>query len=438
MARRGDGRVHRRFAAASVRPLRIALTILTLHLTALTALTAQQAQAAMVTVSGDRILVDGKPFALRGGAGEMRLDLLKNAGGTMLRTWGGDPGAVLDAARAAGLKVAVGLWMGHPRLGADYADPGFVERQTEQIIEIVEKYKNHPALLMWGVGNEIEVDTRDDALLWPAIEAVAKQVKARDPDHPTMAVIAEMGDGKVGKIKQFAPSIDVLGVNSYGAALNSIGPRAREQGWTGPVVVTEAGVLGHWQAALTPWGAPYEPTSTQKAIEFRRYLKSLDEQGVGVAVFFWGQKQEVTPSYHSLFLPTGEWTETLESMAETWGGTTPEGNKAPRIATLRFAHDESAPFASFTAGQGGAVVLDVLDPDGDPLDVEWEIAEESTVRSVGGDPEAPPRTHPEGVAGHSRTGARIGALPPGRYRIFVTVRDGRGAGATGNLPFEVR
>ena len=35
-------------------------------------------------------------------------------------------------------------------------------------------------------------------------------------------------------------------------------------------------------------------------------------------------------------------------------------------------------------------------------------------------------------------GATVGALPPGRYRIFVELRDGRGAAATGNLPFEIR
>lgn len=413
----------------------LALIALTMHLTTLTI---QPASASTVRVEGERILVDGQPFAVRGGAGEGHLDLLKNAGGTTLRTWGGDPGATLEAAQRAGLKVIVGLWMGHPRLGADYADPAFVARQLAELSGIVEKYRDHPALLMWGVGNEIEVDTRDDSRLWPAIEEVARRVKALDPNHPTMAVIAEMGDGKVSKIKALAPSVDVLGVNSYGGALYTIGPRAREQGWTGPVVVTEAGALGHWQAARTPWGAPFELTSTQKAIEFRRYLKSLNEQSVGALVFFWGQKQEVTPSYHSLFLPSGEWTETLESMAETWGGTTPGGNHAPRIATLRFAHDESAPFASFTAQTGGEVMLEAHDPDGDPIDITWEIMEESTARSVGGDPEEPPRRHPGAVTGRGSRGALIGPLPPGRYRVFVEIGDGRGASATGNLPFEVR
>jgi hypothetical protein len=32
----------------------------------------------------------------------------------------------------------------------------------------------------------------------------------------------------------------------------------------------------------------------------------------------------------------------------------------------------------------------------------------------------------------------VTGLPPGNYRLFAIVRDGRGAAATANLPFQVR
>jgi endonuclease YncB( thermonuclease family) len=399
---------------------------------------ATPAEASTISISGDRVVVDGKPFAVRGAAGDGPLPELEQLGGTTIRTYGGDPGEVLDAAGKAGLKVIAGLWLGHPRAGADYKDRAFVARQLAEISAVVEKYRDHPALLMWGIGNEPEVDIVDDTLIWPAVEEAAQRVKALDPAHPTMAVIAEVGNDKARKLKQLAPHIDVLGVNAYGDGLYSVGSRAREQGWLGPIVITEMGARGHWQAATTPWGAPFELTSTQKAIEFRRYLKALGDADVGALVFLWGQKQEVTPSYHSLRLATGEWTETAEAMAENWGGTTPGGNHAPRIAALRFAHDPSAPFASWPAGQAGAVVLGANDPDGDPLEVRWEIMAETTVRSVGGDAEEQPHSFPKAVEKAGLAGATVGALPPGRYRIFVELRDGRGAAATGNLPFEIR
>lgn len=396
------------------------------------------APAAQISISGDRLLVDGKLFPVRGAAGDGPLVELKELGATTIRTYGGDPGPALEAARKAGLKVIAGLWLGHPRLGADYRDRAFVERQLAEISAVVGKYRNHPALLMWGIGNEPEVDLADDALIWPAIEEAAARVKQLDPAHPTIAVIAELGNDKARRMKELAPHIDVLGVNAYGDGLYSLGTRARDQGWFAPVVVTEMGAQGHWQAAVTPWGAPYELTSTQKAIEFRRYLKALGAADIGALVFLWGQKQEVTPSYHSLRLATGEWTETAEAMAESWGGMTPGGNHAPRIAHLRFAADPSAPFASWKAGEGGKVVLEASDPDGDPLEARWQIMAESTARSVGGDVEAPPRAFPGAVRDAGLAGASVGALPPGHYRIFVELRDGRGAAATGNLPFEIR
>ncbi|HEY9212278.1 MAG TPA: glycosyl hydrolase [Ancylobacter sp.] len=396
------------------------------------------AMAAEVTVSGETILVDGAPFKVRGAAGDGPLQELENLGATTVRTYGGDPGATLDAAQAAGLKVIVGLWVEHPRRGVDYTDRAFVERQKAEFREIVERYKDHPAPLMWGIGNEVESELADDSAVWPAIEEIASMVKRLDPEHPTLAVIAETGADKVAKLIKHAPSIDVLGVNSYGDALYSVVERARDQGWTGPVVITELGALGQWQAATTPWGAPFEITSTQKAIQLRRYLKALGSSNAGVILFLWGHKQEVTATWHSLRLPSGEWIEASESMAEAWGGRTPGDNHAPRIAQLRFADDESAPYASWKLGQQGAVLLEANDPDGDPLDATWEIRSESTDRRVAGDLEAAPPSHPEAVREGSLRGAGIAGLPVGHYRIFVEIRDGKGAAASGNLPFEIR
>lgn len=396
------------------------------------------AMAAEVTVSGETLLVNRAPFKLRGAAGDGPLPELAKLGATTIRTYGGDPGATLDAAEKAGLKVMVGLWVEHPRRGVDYADRAFVERQKAEFGQIVERYKDHPALLMWGIGNEVESELADDGAVWPAIEEIASMVKELDPAHPTIAVIAETGTDKVAKLIRQAPSIDVLGVNSYGDALYSVVARAKDQGWTGPIVITELGAMGQWQAATTPWGAPFEITSTQKAIQLRRYLKALADSNAGIVLFLWGHKQEVTATWHSLRLPSGEWTESSESMAEAWGGRTPGNNHAPRIARFRFAHDESAPFASWPLGSEGAVVLDATDPDGDALDVKWEIRSESTDRRVAGDLEVAPPNHPEAIIEGTAKGAKIGGLAVGHYRIFVEIRDGRGAGATANLPFEIR
>ena len=109
----------------------------------------------------------------------------------------------------------------------------------------------------------------------------------------------------------------------------------RAAGWTGPIVVTELGALGQWQAGRTPWGAAIEPTSTEKAERLKRYLAALKPDTAGQILFFWGQKQEVTPTWHGLLLADGEWLQASEVMAQAWGGRTPGGDHAPRIAALQ-------------------------------------------------------------------------------------------------------
>ncbi|WP_371344902.1 glycosyl hydrolase [Ancylobacter sp. IITR112] len=391
-----------------------------------------------VTVEGRRLLVDGQPFHVRGVAGDGPLALLPGLGATTVRSYGEDPGPLLDAAGTLGLKVIVGLWVGQPRQGADYNDAAFRARQLAELEAVVTKYRGHPALLMWGVGNEVEVDLADDSPVWPVIEEVAAMVARLDPAHPPLAVLAETGSDKVEKLRRAAPSIQVLGLNSYGDALYSVTERARKQGWDGPIIITELGALGQWQAAHAPWGAPFEPSSTQKAIQLRRYLAALETQEAGAILFLWGQKQEVTPSWHSLLLPDGVWLEAAEAMAQAWGGQPPGGNQAPRIAALRVAGEPSAPFAAWPANEEGAFTLDAVEPDGDLMEVRWFVMAESEERGIGGDREAVPPLFPEAVRQSGPTGARVAGLRPGHYRIFVELRDGKGAGATANMPFAVR
>lgn len=391
--------------------------------------------AAQVSVRGAEIVVDGKPFIPNGASGEARFVELKALGATVVRTYGQEPGEILDAAQRAGLKVIVGFWLAHPRLGFDYANRIAVNQQLEALRHMVERYRTHPALLMWGIGNEVEVELSPEEALavWPAIEEAAKLAKTLDGQHPTMVALAEVGQDKAALIKQHAPSIDVIGINGYGDGLLTAAKRARAQGWTGPVILTEMGALGHWDAPSAPWGARLEPTSSQKADRVRRYLLAARQAGVGAMPFLWGQKQEVTPTWYSLLLPTGEWTETVEVMADLWGGKPPGGaNHAPRILALTFAGP-----ARFAPDGDTHVRLAATDPDGDSLKVEWQIMAETTVRSVAGDPEPVPPSFPEGIHEPHPDGVRIAGLKPGRYRIFVIVRDGRGAAATGNLPFEV-
>ncbi len=395
---------------------------------------------AEVTVRGDSLFVDGKAFQARGASGQTRLAELKARGATVVRTYGEESPAVLAEAQKLGLKVIFGFWLEHPRRGFDYNDRASVDRQLAALRATVLKYKNSPALLAWGLGNEVESELTDDSIVWPAIGEAARLVKSLDPAHPRMAVLAEAGGGKIAKLMKAAPDIDLLGVNSYGDALLDLPSRVRAQGWTGPLIVTELGAEGQWQAGSKPWGAAVELTSTEKAARLRRYLHELGPKTAGQILFYWGQKQEVTPTWHSLFLPSGEMIEAADVMSEFWGdpGANKAQNHAPRIVSFALASGAD----SFTASTPFTARVTGLDADRDALRVEWHVMAESRDLRKAGDIESVPQDFPNAVrnrkGSQSEWSAEIAGLSPGAYRLFVVLRDGKGAAATGNLPFLIR
>ncbi|HSF53650.1 MAG TPA: glycoside hydrolase family 2 TIM barrel-domain containing protein, partial [Algoriphagus sp.] len=102
----------------------------------------------------------GEPYFIKGAAGTEHLNLVAEFGGNSIRTWSlDDADRILDEAHALGLTVTLGLDIGRPAWGNDFSYWKFweIDNQIEQLRPFIEKYKNHPALLMWGVGNEVKV-----------------------------------------------------------------------------------------------------------------------------------------------------------------------------------------------------------------------------------------------------------------------------------------
>jgi Glycosyl hydrolases family 2, TIM barrel domain len=390
--------------------------------------------AVVETSKGWELRRNGEPYFIRGAGGQGHLETLVDVGGNSIRTWGADrAGEVLDLAQELGLTVTVGIWLEHERHGFDYSDDQAVSRQLQEARRVVELYKDHPALLMWGLGNEVEGDGKNP-LVFKAINDVARMVKGVDPDHPTMAVFAEIGGNKIESLRRYCPDIDVLGVNSYGG-LASLGERLSRAGLDRPYVVTEFGPLGQWEIDQTRWGAPIEQNSTQKA-EFcaRGYKRSIAGQPgrcLGGYVFVWGNKQEVTPTWYSLFPDDASRTETVDVMTRFWTGSWPK-NRVPSIERI----DLDGGPDHLKAGAEYRARVTATDREGDALDIRWVVRSESTDRGAGGDFEKTPSAHPQALISSNGPDVVFKAPDgPGGYRLFVYVYDGHGGVATGNIPF---
>ena len=228
------------------------------------------------TGTGWQLLRDGKPYFIKGAGGNWSRPALAAAGGNSFRTWGVGKNTTsqLDEAQKNGLSVSLGFWVGHKKDGFKADAPAAVSRQLEQFKEAVRAHKDHPAILVWAIGNEMEIGN-DTPALWESIENMAKAAHEIDPNHPTMTVVAELGGNKVANIHKYCPSVDIVGINSY-AGGSSVGQRYVKLGGTKPFILTEFGPPGQWETGKSKFGAVNELTSTEKNKWYRNtYEKSV-------------------------------------------------------------------------------------------------------------------------------------------------------------------
>lgn len=376
----------------------------------------------------------GNPYFIRGVGGNGSTDLLVQLGGNSIRTWGAENlGDTLDYAHQNGLTVTAGIWLGHTG-DFNYSDPAQVKAQFEMCRGVVERYKDHPALLMWAFGNEMEGNGKDRKV-WEAVEAIAAMSKSLDPNHPTMTVIAEIGDDKVKSIQDICKSIDIIGVNSYGGA-PTLASRFAKQGGRKPYILTEFGPLGQWEVPKTRWEAPIEATSTEKADFYRKSYEAAVSGAKGTCLgsyaFLWGNKQEATATWFGMLLPDGKHVGAVDVLAEKWTGK-PRKNLVPRIVQYSTVQTDK-----LRPGQVIQAIVQTKDPEGKPLRVQWLLQGETVERlTAGRDEKAPPTYH--GAILQSDKNAATVKMPTkgGGYRLFVYVYDDAGGAAVANIPLYV-
>lgn len=187
-----------------------------------------------VTTDGRALLVNGQPFFIKGvcwnpipvggdhpegldWAGMVDRDskLMQEAGINAVRTYDGlTDTAVLDKLYERGIYVINNAY-------------GYFATPLEDIRRIVEATKNHPAILMWSVGNEWNYnqlysfggltyeETRERLL------QATRMIKMLDPHHPVSTIYGELpfkpkaALGNDGKSYDYMEEIDVWSINVY-------------------------------------------------------------------------------------------------------------------------------------------------------------------------------------------------------------------------------
>ena len=396
------------------------------------------------TEEGYRLLRGGEPYTVRG-AGMVWNDIERFAavGGNSIRNWnsaqpGQDTRELLDAAQANGVTVALGLARVPKRHGFEYDDPPAAAAQLEMMREEVLKYRDHPAVLVWVIGNELN-HSYTNPRVYDAVNDVAAMIDELDPYHPTTTATSGFKPDVIAEIVARAPALDFISFQMYGS-LFRLPERLAAAGFDQPFMVSEWGTIGYWETENTGWNAPVELHSSEKADTFGRasrdILAPLDGQLLGSYAFYWGQKQERTPTWFGMLTEDGNLTEVVDVMQYSWTGEWPD-DRTPRVEAMLLDGKTARDGVTLVADQAYEAAFDVTDPNGGTLTYRWELKPESTATTGGGDYEEP-LSSLDGYITDARAAKTFVTAPaPGQYRLFAYASDDDGRIAHANIPFLV-
>ena len=375
---------------------------------------------------------NGKPYFVNGGGGGGSKALLREIGGNSFRTWGADAAKKdLDEAAKYGETVMIGFWLGHHQHGFSYLNRKALDDTERDVLATVKRIKDHPALLGYTLGNEMELGEPNPVEMWQFINRLAQRVKELDPNHPVGTVVADIWKEKADHMIKHAGALDFIGFNSYGGA-QSVGRRWRELGGRKPYILTEYGPMGAGDCGKAANGLPLEWTSTRKAAWYNDvYEKTiLADKGkycLGGYVFTWGHKNEGSPTWFGTMLPDGTKLEVVATLAEKWGGKV--ANRCPVIEEMKVSNDAPAEGASFTA------TIAARDPEGDRLTWKWTVVDEASFYGEAGLGLATPEGWDESIVSGQGTPKVTVKLPGGgKYRLYAYCFDGKGNAAYANWP----
>jgi hypothetical protein len=386
------------------------------------------------------LTINDIPFKLQGAGGQSNMKDLIDIGGNTIRTWSTESAQqVLDEAQKHNIKVMMGLWVQHERHGFDYNNEDAILKQLESFRLEIKKYKNHPALLMWCVGNEYELQYTNTKV-WKAVNDIVIMVKQEDKNHPVASVTAGIDDEKIKFIQNELTAIDVLGVNTYGDIGKVRGVLDRAA-YSKPYMITEWGPTGHWECSKTSWGSSIEQTSKEKAASYtyryNNFIKPDSLQCIGSFAFLWGQKQEYTNTWYGVFHENGMKTEVYDALASCWSPNLILNNYAPSLDSIKIDEFSNINNLIFKPNQKINFQVFASDKENNKLFYLWSLFPESSDLKSGGDAESKPNEIFSKIENSDKNKCAL-TVPndEGKYRIFVTVSDGEKI-AYANIPFYI-
>ena len=395
------------------------------------------------TDNGFHLFRYGEPFYIEGAAGDSHFKELASAGGNTIRIYDTvNLRQVLDEAYINNLAVIVDIPLPsyNPKYNY-YANEANRKKLILKVSDIVDQYKNHPALLLWNLGNELFyplVLRKNDFI--DTFNELIDLIHTIDPNHPVCTTISGVYRKEQISIYIHSPKLDLLAFNIFGDVKNLqkklkyistiFGPK--------PYYISEFGSDGWWESETTTWKAPKELPNSKKAEQVGKRYKEIqnDSDGncLGSLIFFWGYKHERTYTWFSLFKENTV-SEIVKLMEALWKKSG-EKISVMGIEGIAVTGMDMNRELIFIDGEKRDAELQFSDPDQKYDSIRWEIYHEEWSR----DTTNMKLIYPEPVDSFIRTEKNYSTfITPsveGPYRLFAYVYKDKYF-SSANTPFYV-
>ena len=396
------------------------------------------------TENGFQLFRNEKPFYIKGAGGNAYLKELAQVGGNTIRLYDTlNLSVLLDEAEKYKLAVIVDIPI--PAYNKNYnyyENEDYYNGLKQKIKDLVRKNKNHPALLMWNLGNELHYPF----VLWKnsfinSFNELITIIQSEDPNHPVLTATAGVSRKAMASIYFHSPQVDLLSFNSFGgtknfnANIDQISIIFGEK----PYFFSELGSDGPWEAQRTAWGAQIEQTSTKKAEHYHtryNFIKNnKDKASLGSLVFYWGKKLECTYTWFSLFNDDYK-SEIIKEIKNVWSET----NITPVLIGLEYMLvNGKGAYDNIILQPDMPVVSELKFSDNkmDNIRIHWEICPEELHTDTGYVNITFNKEINSLIDVYNNKATFITPSTEGPYRIFAYIYDQDGYFATTNTPFYV-
>jgi hypothetical protein len=341
---------------------------------------------------------------------------------------------VLNIASEYDLKVLYGFWF-DPKVDY-YRDTNRVKEYMAEVEKQVLEFRDHPSVLAWSLGNETWgllkhkyskpylTKVRQNYVYM--VELLARKIHAIDPTRPVFTSIEHEEYQLPGELVAFhdnAPSIDVMGINSYyQEQVSKLNHTFFQFDSLRPYLISEFGPRGYWDPHYnrTAKGSLIEDTENEKAewysYQWKNYVSAFRGYNIGGFAYCWHDRMEGSYTWFGISDYQGRLKPSYYALKESWTGVK---DKLLPVFSINAPEEMIAGKEYKVSVSASATVPG--------LEYEWFLLKDEYLDKV------------ENVESIGDGSSAIITIPeePSNYRLYLYVSDGSKNTSTASVPILV-